>query len=87
MPQKTGAGSASEPRAFVGQAVYFYESRTLKAGGDLVARAALVTEVIDQAALMLHVFRPNGVNLDVRSTWAAEPAQGTWNFIPIPQGG
>ena len=82
MPQKSGAGSAAEPRAFVGQIVNFYESKTLKAGGELVARAALVTEVIDQTALMLHVFRPTGVNIDTRSTWAATPTSGAWQFIP-----
>jgi|GEM_PF-5477151 len=87
MPQKSGAGSAAEPRPFVGQGVYFYESRTLKAGGELVARAAIVTEVIDQQALMLHVFRPNGVNIDTRSTWAKEPASGCWQFIPTSEAG
>jgi len=82
MPSKPGAGSATEPRAYVGQIVNFYESKTLKAGGELVPRAALVTEVIDQTALMLHVVRPTGITIDVRSTWAATPTSGTWQFIP-----
>jgi len=87
MPQKSGAGSAAEPRAFVGQGVYYFESKTLKAGGELVARAAIVTEVLDQQALMLHVFRPTGVNIDTRSTWSKEPAFGCWQFIPASEAG
>jgi len=87
MPNKPGAGQATEPRAYLSLGVLYFESENLKAGGKIVQRAAIVTEVYDQSSLMLHVFRPKGDDINIRSTFSTTPANGCWSFVPTGEMG